>query len=164
MTTRFKKYGEQIIKNSQTLAKELKNRGFHLVAGGSNTHLILIDLKNKDVIGNLAAEALEAANIVLNRNSVPFDSNPPFYPSGIRMGTPGITSRGMKEKEMIKIATWISDIIDDIVRIQDKQELSFAQVKKSSVRKKIIASSKTIKEVKKEVLKLCKKFPIQGEY
>ena len=80
------------------------------------------------------------------------------------MGTPGITSRGMKEKEMIKIATWISDIIDDIVRIQDKQELSFAQVKKSSVRKKIIASSKTIKEVKKEVLKLCKKFPIQGEY
>ena len=164
MTTRFKKYGEQIIKNSQTLAKELKSRGFHLVAGGSNTHLILIDLKNKGLIGNLAAEALEAANIVLNRNSVPFDTNPPFYPSGIRMGTPGLTSRGMKEKEMLKIATWISDIIDDIVRIQGEQKLTFGQIKKTSVRKKIIASSKLIKEVKKDVIKLCQKFPVRGEY
>lgn len=164
MTPRFKKYGEQIIKNSQTLAKELKSRGFHLVAGGSNTHLILIDLKNKGVIGNLAAEALEAANIVLNRNSVPFDTNPPFYPSGIRMGTPGLTSRGMKEKEMLKIATWISDIIDDIVRIQNEKKLTFGQIKKTSVRKKIIASSKLIKEVKKDVIKLCQKFPVRGEY
>ncbi len=164
MTPRFKKYGEQIIKNSQTLAKELKSRGFHLVAGGSNTHLILIDLKNKGLIGNLAAEALEAANIVLNRNSVPFDTNPPFYPSGIRMGTPGLTSRGMKEKEMLKIATWISDIIDDIVRIQGEQKLTFGQIKKTSVRKKIIASSKLIKEVKKDVIKLCQKFPVRGEY
>jgi len=164
MTPRFKKYGEQIIKNSETLAKELKSKGFHLVAGGSNTHLNLIDLKNKGVIGNLAAEALEAANIVLNRNSVPFDTNPPFYPSGIRMGTPGLTSRGMKEKEMIKIGTWINDIIDDIVRLQGEQKLSFKQVKKSVVRKKLIASSKVIKEVKKEVMKLCKKFPIQSEY
>jgi glycine hydroxymethyltransferase len=126
--------------------------------------LILIDLKNKGIIGNLAAEALEAANIVLNRNSVPFDTNPPFYPSGIRMGTPGITSRGMKEKEMVKIATWISDIIDDIGRLQKEQKLSFDQVKKSAVRQKLIASSQVIKEVKKEVLKLCQKFPIQAEY
>ncbi|HOP39090.1 MAG TPA: serine hydroxymethyltransferase [Candidatus Woesebacteria bacterium] len=164
MTPRFKKYGAQIIKNTETLAKELKGKGFHLVAGGSNTHLILIDLKNKGIIGNLAAEALEAANIVLNRNSVPFDTNPPFYPSGIRMGTPGITSRGMKEKEMVKIATWISDIIDDIGRLQKEQKLSFDQVKKSAVRQKLIASSQVIKEVKKEVLKLCQKFPIQAEY
>lgn len=164
MSPRFKKYGEQIIKNSQTLAKELKSKGFHLVAGGSNTHLILIDLRNKGVMGNLAAEALEAANIVLNRNSVPFDTNPPFYSSGIRMGTPGITSRGMKEKEMIKLASWISKIIDDIARIQSEQELTFDQIKKSATRKKIIASSKVIKEVKAEVIKLCKKFPVLGEY
>lgn len=164
MTPRFKKYGEQIIKNSQTLAKELKSKGFHLVAGGSNTHLILIDLRNKGVMGNLAAEALEAANIVLNRNSVPFDTNPPFYSSGIRMGTPGLTSRGMKEKEMIKVASWISRVIEDIVRIQGEQELTFEQIKKSATRKKIIASSKVIKEVKAEVIKLCKKFPVLGEY
>ncbi len=164
MSPRFKKYGEQVIKNSQVLAKELKSKGFHLVAGGSNTHLILIDLKNKGVIGNLAAEALEAANIVLNRNSVPFDTNPPFYPSGIRMGTPGLTSRGMKEAQMSKIANWISEIIEDIARIQKEENITFAQVKKSSVRKKLIASSKKIKAVQKQVIQLCKKFPVLGEY
>jgi glycine hydroxymethyltransferase len=164
MTPRFKKYGTQVIKNSETLAKELKSRGFHLVAGGSNTHLILIDLKNKGVIGNLAAEALEAANIVLNRNSVPFDTNPPFYPSGIRMGTPGLTSRGMKEAQMVKIATWISEIIEDIARIQKEENITFSQVKKSSMRKKLIASSKKIKAVQEQVLKLCKKFPVPSEY
>ena len=164
MTPRFKKYGAQVIKNSETLAKELKSKGFHLVAGGSNTHLILIDLKNKGVIGNLAAEALEAANIVLNRNSVPFDTNPPFYPSGIRMGTPGLTSRGMKEAQMLKIANWISEIIEDIARIQKEENITFTQVKKSSMRKKLIASSKKIKIVQEQVLKLCKKFPVLSEY
>jgi len=102
MTARFKKYAQQIVKNSKVLASELKKHGFNLVAGGSNTHLILIDLRNKGLIGNLAAEALEEAGIVLNYNAVPYDPNPPFYPSGIRLGTPGITSRGMKEKEMKK--------------------------------------------------------------
>ena len=107
---------------------------------------------------------MEAANIVLNRNSVPFDTNPPFYPSGIRMGTPGLTSRGMKEAQMIKIANWINEIIEDIARIQKEENISFAQVKKSLVRKKLIASSKKVKAVQEQVIKLCKKFPVQSEY
>ncbi len=164
MTDRFKKYGAQVVKNSQTLAEELNKMDYKLVAGGSNTHLILIDLQNKNVIGNLAAEALEAANVVLNRNSVPFDPNPPFYPSGIRMGTPGITSRGMKEKEMIKLAGWINDVIEDVAEIKKKQKISFEQEKKKAVRKNIIAKSKKVKEVKTKVLDLCKRFPVQAEY
>lgn len=164
MTSKFKKYGAQVVKNSQTLAEELKNMDFKLVAGGSNTHLILIDLQNKGMIGNLAAEALEAANIVLNRNSVPFDPNPPFYPSGIRMGTPGITSRGMREKEMVKLAGWINDVIADVAEIKQQQEISFDQEKKKAVRKKVIAKSKKVKEVKTKVLDLCKRFPVQAEY
>ncbi len=164
MTDNFKKYGAQVVKNSQTLAKELTNKGFNLVAGGSNTHLILIDLQNKGVIGNLAAEALEAANIVLNRNSVPFDPNPPFYPSGIRMGTPGITSRGMEEKQMIKIAGWINDVIEDVAEIKEKQEIEFDQIKKKAVRKEIIEASDVVREVKAKVLELCEKFPVRSEY
>lgn len=164
MTDSFKKYGAQIVKNSKTLAKELTDKGFDLVAGGSNTHLILIDLQNKGVIGNLAAEALEAANIVLNRNSVPFDPNPPFYPSGIRMGTPGITSRGMKEEQMVELAGWIDDVVTDIAHIKQEKNIKFKQEKKKAVRREIIEASDVVKKVKDKVLKLCEKFPVLSEY
>jgi len=103
-TPAFKKYAAQIVKNSQKLAQELIKYDFNLVGGGSDNHLLLIDLRNKNVNGVVAALALEVANIIMNKNGVPNDTNPPFYPSGIRLGPRQITTRGMKEKEMVKVA------------------------------------------------------------
>lgn len=103
----FKTYGEQIVKNAQTLASELSKKGFDLVTGGTDNHLLLINLASKGIIGVEAEEALGKAGITVNKNTVPFDVRPPFSPSGIRMGTPALTTRGMKESEMIQIAEWI---------------------------------------------------------
>src|SRR3990167_689220 len=99
-TPAFKTYAAQIVKNSKALASALLNYNFTLSGGGSENHLILIDLKSTGVNGAIAAIALEVAGIVVNKNSVPFETNPPFYPSGIRLGTPAITTLGMKEAEM----------------------------------------------------------------
>jgi glycine hydroxymethyltransferase len=87
--------------------------GFNLITKGTDNHLILIDLRNKKVSGKEAQNRLEKAGITINKNSIPFDPNPPFNPSGIRLGTPAITSRGMKEKEMKKIAGWINEVVSD---------------------------------------------------
>jgi glycine hydroxymethyltransferase len=164
MTDKFQAYGEQVVANSKQLAATLKERDFDLVAGGSNTHLILVDLQNKNVVGNLAAEALEAANIVLNRNSVPFDPNPPFYPSGIRMGTPGLTSRGMQEEQMTQVGTWIADVIADIADLKQEQGVEFAQVKKKKVRQELITQSEVVTKVKQQVQELCAQFPVPAQY
>lgn len=110
----FKTYASQIVKNTKALAAQLINYGFNLSSGGTDNHLILIDLRNKGVNGKIAAFALEVAGIVLNMNGVPFDTMPPLYPSGIRLGTPAITTRGMKEKDMVKIAIWINEVIEEI--------------------------------------------------
>src|SRR3989344_3982935 len=107
----FKIYAKQIINNAKALADTLNKEGFNLVSGGTDSHLILTDLTNYKILGNTAAEGLEEAGIVLNYNTVPFDPNPPFYPSGIRLGTPAITSRGMKEKEMQLIGKIISEVV-----------------------------------------------------
>src|SRR3990167_6869129 len=96
---KFKTYGRQIIKNARILAETLKKHGFNLVTGGTDSHLVLVDLRNKELLGNTVAEACDLARIVLNRNGIPFDPNPPFYPSGVRLGTPGLTSRNMKKKD-----------------------------------------------------------------
>ena len=107
---------------------------------------------------------MEAVNIVLNRNAVPFDTNPPFYPSGIRLGTPGITSRGMKEKEMRKIAGWINKVIERTLEAKKKMGVGFEEVKKRTVREKIIGKISIINEVRKEIKELCKKFPVKEKY
>ncbi len=163
-TAKFKKYAGKIIKNAKVLAVELKKYGFDLVSGGTQSHLILINLKNKGIIGNLAAEALESAGIILNRNAVPFDANPPFYPSGIRLGTPGVTSRGMGESQMKKIAFWMNQTIEDVVKIKKELGISFEQEKKSETRKRIIQKSQVIKKIKDEVKTLCKEFPVKKVY
>lgn len=160
----FITYCKQIVKNAKTLEKELLKHGFNLVTGGTDSHLLLIDLQQLNVLGNTAAEALEAVGIILNRNSVPFDPNPPFYPSGIRLGTPGITSRGMKEKQMVLIAGWISQVTHDIAATKKQLEVSFDQEKKSVVRKQIISSTKSLKTIAKEVQSLCRKFPLKASY
>lgn len=115
----FKKYQKQIIKNAKVLADELKKYGFNLTSGGTDNHLILIDLSNKGIAGREAEERLEKAGIIVNRNTIPGDLRKPFDPSGIRLGTPAITTRGMKEKEMKKIAEWINEVISGKKRIKN---------------------------------------------
>jgi len=129
----FKRYGKQIVKNSKTLASELLKYGFNLITNGTDNHLILIDLRNKEVLGPEAQDRLEKAGITVNKNSIPFDPNPPFKPSGIRLGTPAITTRGMKEKEMKLIASWINDVIAD---------------------------AKNCSKMRNKVKKFCQKFPL----
>ncbi len=106
-TPEFKIYGQQIVKNAKTLAEELLKKDYQLVTGGTDNHLLLIDLTNKKLPGADAEKALGKAGITVNKNTVPFDPRSPFSPSGIRLGTPALTTRGMKEKEMIQIAGWI---------------------------------------------------------
>jgi glycine hydroxymethyltransferase len=106
-TPAFKKYAHAIVENSRALAAELLARGFDLVSGGTDNHLILVDLTNKEVPGKKAAKALDRAGLVLNYNSVPFDPRKPFDPSGVRLGTPCVTSRGMGPAEMKQIGVWM---------------------------------------------------------
>lgn len=107
----FRRYSKQIAKNAKVLAAELIKLGFNLVSGGTDNHLMLIDLSNFDISGREAQEKLEANNIIVNRNVIPYDKRPPFDPSGIRLGTPALTSRGMKEKEMKIVAQLIFDVL-----------------------------------------------------
>jgi len=100
----FKKYGRQIVKNAKILASEIKRLGFNLVSGGTDNHLMLIDLTNLGISGREAQDKLEEVGIIVNRNTIPYDTRSPFDPSGIRLGTPSLTTRGMKEKEMKEIA------------------------------------------------------------
>jgi glycine hydroxymethyltransferase len=110
-TEAFRQYAHQIVTNAKALAAALVEKGFTLVTGGTDNHLILSDLTSKNVPGKVAAKALDAAGIELNYNSVPFDPRKPFDPSGIRLGTPAVTSRGMKEPEMRQIAAWIERVV-----------------------------------------------------
>jgi len=103
----FKEYAAQIVKNAQTLAGKLMEKGYELVTGGTDNHLLLVDLTNKGIIGADAENALGRAGITVNKNTVPFDTRPPFSPSGIRLGTPALTTRGLKEAEMVQVAEWI---------------------------------------------------------
>lgn len=155
----FKKYAKQIVANSKALAKELSGYGFDLVSGGSDNHLILIDLRNKGVNGKVAALALEVAGIVVNMNGVPFDTNPPLWPSGIRLGTPAITTRGLKEKDMVKVAKWIHGAIEEVRSEKlptDKEERS-KFMKDFRLR---VAKNKKLRIIASEVRGYCKKYPI----
>jgi glycine hydroxymethyltransferase len=110
----FKIYQQQILKNAQAMAEELKNQGFRLVSGGTDNHLMLVDLTPKGVTGKDAQEALDRAGITVNKNGIPFDTKGPQITSGIRVGTPAVTTRGMKEDEMRLIASYISEVIAHI--------------------------------------------------
>ncbi|HET6282828.1 MAG TPA: serine hydroxymethyltransferase [Polyangia bacterium] len=110
---KFRDYAHQVVGNAQTIAAELVSRGYDVVSGGTDNHLILVDLSNKNVPGKVAAKALDKAGIELNYNSVPYDTRKPFDPSGIRLGSPSVTSRGMGEAEMRLVAAWIDRVISD---------------------------------------------------
>lgn len=161
-TASFKKYAEQIVKNAKALADELLAQGFELVTGGTDNHLILIDLRNKKVAGNLAALAFEKAGIIGNKNAVPNDPLPPMYTSGFRLGTPAITTRGMKEKDMKKIAMWMARAVKEVegmvLPADDKEE------RKELLRRyrATIANNKTLKQIAKEIKQFSVKFPVSG--
>jgi glycine hydroxymethyltransferase len=132
----FKRYQEQILKNARTLAKELIAHGFRIVTGGTDCHMFLVDLRPKGVTGKAAEEALDLAGITVNKNAIPFDPEKPFIASGIRIGTPAVTTRGLTEKDMAKIAAWIDRAIS---AHQNPKELQ---------------------KIKNEVKALCLKFPM----
>jgi len=111
-TPEFRKYQAQIVKNARALADGLMRRGFKIVSGGTDTHLMLVDLRNKRLTGDVAEEVLDKAGITVNKNSIPHDPEKPFVTSGIRLGTPALTTRGMKEEEMERIAELIMDAVD----------------------------------------------------
>ena len=119
----FKDYQTQVVKNSQALAKKLQDFGFDLFSGGTDNHLMLINLNNKGVTGKQAEEALDKAGITVNKNGIPFDTQPPTVTGGLRVGTAALTTRGMKEAEMEKIAEWINRIISDIDNASLQQEI-----------------------------------------
>jgi glycine hydroxymethyltransferase len=108
----FFEYAQQVVDNAKALAAALLERGFELVSGGTDNHLLLVDLTSKGVTGKVAAQALDRARITVNYNTVPFDPRKPFDPSGIRLGTPAVTTRGMTESEMVLIARWIDEVVD----------------------------------------------------
>jgi glycine hydroxymethyltransferase len=109
----FETYADQIIKNAKALASALLSKGYIVVSGGTDNHLFLLDLTNKNITGKVAENALHAAGITVNKNMVPFDKRSPFVTSGIRMGTPALTTKGMKEKEMEVIAGFIDAVLAD---------------------------------------------------
>ncbi len=112
MTEEFRQYQRQVIRNAQVLAEELKKCGFKVVSGGTDNHLFLLDLTEKGITGREAEEALERAGITVNKNVVPYDKRGPLVTSGIRIGTPIVTTRGMKDKEMVQIASFIAEVLD----------------------------------------------------
>lgn len=132
----FNKYQKQVLQNAKAMAGVFLDRGYKVVSGGTDNHLFLLDLIDKDITGKDADAALGSANITVNKNAVPNDPRSPFITSGLRIGTPAVTTRGFKESEVSELAGWMCDILDDI----EKQD--------------------TIQQVKEKVLDLCKRFPV----
>ena len=126
-----KGYAQQVVKNCAVLCKTVQDRGYRIVSGGTDNHLFLVDVKTtKGITGKEAAAALDAAGIVVNKNTIPYDTESPFKTSGIRVGTASVTTRGMKEAEMIKIGTWIADVLDNIAdtSIQERVKREAAEL------------------------------------
>ncbi len=136
MSEDFVLYQQQVVKNSQTLGAELTRNGYKVVSGGSDNHLLLLDLTNKDITGKDAEEILESAGLTVNKNAIPFDTQSRFVTGGIRVGTPAVTSRGLKESEMKQVAEWMNRAI---LNRRDEQEIS---------------------KIRGEVRALCERFPL----
>lgn len=127
MSEAKKDYAKQVVKNTAAMCKVIQDRGYRIVSGGTDNHLFLVDVKtSKGITGKDAAAALDAAGIIVNKNTIPFDTESPFKTSGIRVGAASATTRGMKEPEMVKIGTWIADILDDITNIETQQRVKAA--------------------------------------
>jgi glycine hydroxymethyltransferase len=135
----FKDYAHQVVANARALARKIMDEGFRVITGGTDTHLMLIDVFAQGILGSEAENALGQAGITVNKNAIPFDSNPPLKPSGIRIGTPALTTRGMKEKEMVQTGAWI---VEALRNHKDAQ---------------------TLARIRKQVLELAEAFPLYPE-
>jgi len=135
----FKDYAHQVVANARALARKIMDEGFRVITGGTDTHLMLIDVFAQGILGSEAENALGQAGITVNKNAIPFDSNPPLKPSGIRIGTPALTTRGMKEKEMVQTGDWI---VEALRNHKDTQALT---------------------RIRKQVLELAEAFPLYPE-
>jgi glycine hydroxymethyltransferase len=158
-TKEFIKYAGQVIRNAKRLANKLSDLGYTIVSGGTDKHLVLVDLRNKKLNGWFVAWALEYAGIVGNRNTIPYDSGSPYYPSGLRLGTPAISARGMKESEIDQIAEWINEVIEHIgTRVlpidPKKRSMSLKKYKEE------LENDTFLLDISKEIRKMCRKFPI----
>lgn len=140
LTPEFKEYAAQVIKNAKVLGETLIKRGLDLVSGGTDTHLVLVDLRPKGLTGNVVTTALEKANITCNKNAIPFDPQPPRVTSGVRLGTPAGTTRGFKEKEFELIGNYIGDVVDALAQSSNTDEV--------------------IAQTKQKIVALCRDFPI----
>jgi glycine hydroxymethyltransferase len=139
MQPEFREYAKQVVANAKVLAETLAAEGFRIISGGTDTHLMLVDVFSKGMLGSEAEKALDEAGITVNKNAIPFDVNPPMKPSGIRIGTPALTTRGMKEAEMRQVGRWIAKAL---LQRTDAAVLG---------------------RVRKEVLELCDTFPLYAE-
>jgi glycine hydroxymethyltransferase len=139
MQPEFREYAKQVVANAKVLAETLAKEGFRIISGGTDTHVMLVDVFSKGMLGSEAEKALGDAGITVNKNAIPFDVNPPLKPSGIRIGTPALTTRGMKEAEMRQVGHWIAEAL-----LQRTDAVVLARVKK-------------------EVLGLCEAFPLYAD-
>ena len=139
LTPQFKKYAAQVVSNAKAMGERLKKRGLDLVSGGTDTHLLLVDLRPKGLTGDVVSEAMELAHMTCNKNAIPFDQQPPKVTSGVRVGTPAGTTRGFKEAEFEQVADWMGDVIDALAKGD---------------------AAETINKVRKQVIELCRRFPI----
>ncbi len=136
LSPEFKGYAQQVVKNARALAGALVEKGFKLVSGGTDNHLMLLDFTGTELTGKVAEETLEHAGITVNKNAVPFDTRSPFVTSGIRIGTPATTTRGLKEAEMVRIADWVARALENV------------------------GKEKELAAIRAEVRELCKAFPL----
>jgi len=160
MKPEFKVYGKQIARNAKVLAEELMKRDIKLISGGTDNHMMLIDLTSLGPgAGVFLQDALDLASIIANKNTIPGDPSTPFYPSGVRIGTPAITTRGMKEEEMKMIAHWIAQVVNEIknYKLPENKEERRNYLKEF---REDMAKNEKINKIREEVKKLCKKFPI----
>src|SRR4051812_31023292 len=139
MQPEFKQYAAQVVANAKVLADTLSKEGFRIISGGTDTHVMLIDVFAKGMLGSEAEKALGDAGITVNKNAIPFDTNPPMKPSGIRIGSPALTTRGMKEEEMKQVGRWISEALQHR------------------------ADATALTRIRKQVLGLCDQFPLYAE-
>ncbi len=139
MQPEFRNYARQVVANAKVLAENLSAEGFRIISGGTDTHVMLVDVYSKGMLGSEAEKALDTAGITVNKNAIPFDTNPPLKPSGIRIGSPAVTTRGMKEGEMRQIARWIAEALHHRT------------------------DSAMLAKIRGQVLELCESFPLYAE-
>jgi glycine hydroxymethyltransferase len=135
----FRDYSRQIVSNAKVLAETLAAEGFRIISGGTDTHLMLIDVFSKGMFGSEAEKTLGDAGLTVNKNAIPFDTNPPMKPSGVRIGTPALTTRGMKEAEMRQVGRWISEALHHR------------------------SDAATLQRIRQQVLQLAEAFPLYPE-